>query len=103
MLPAEECLSRGDRNQPSVSRVTQVTTDSVTGQTTYEARQGSKRLELVVGSMALQVSKGGKPVESILYKDMAGWQHDAGIRETPTLFRRLSTPFVNNDAVVDVQ
>ena len=102
MLPAEESLSC-DRNQPSVSRVSQVTTDPVTGQTTYEARQGSKRLELVVGSMALQVSKGGKPVESILYKDMAGWQHDAGIRETLTLFRRLSTPFVHNDAVVDVQ
>ena len=58
MLPAEESLSC-DRNQPSVSRVTQVTTDPVTGQTTYEARQGSKRLELVVGSMALQVAGAG--------------------------------------------
>ena len=24
--------------------------------------------------MALQLFKGGKPVENILYKDMAGWQ-----------------------------
>ncbi len=85
--------------------VSQGTTDPVTGQTTYEVRQGSKRLELVVGSMALQVSKGGKPVESILYKDMAGWQHDAGIRKTPTRsfkFGRLSTPFLNNDVVIDL-
>ena len=85
MLPAEECRPEAaESNQASC--VSQVTTDPATGQTTYEARQGSKRLELVVGSMALQVSKGGKPVESILYKDMAGWQHDAGIRKTPTLF-----------------
>ena len=73
-----------------------MTTDPVTGQTTYEVRQGSKRLELVVGSMALQVSKGGKPVESILYKDMVGWQDDAGILtievEEEAAKRMYSTP-----------
>jgi hypothetical protein len=44
----------------------------------YAVKQGSKKLELQVGSMALQVFKGGKPVENILYKDMLGWAEMSG-------------------------
>ena len=33
---------------------------------------------LQAGGQALQVFKGGKPIESFLYKDMAGWQDEEG-------------------------
>eukprot|EP01046_Picozoa_sp_COSAG06_P012102 COSAG06_NODE_699_length_12972_cov_41.323390_6_plen_1445_part_00 len=49
---------------------------TVNGQTQYEVKQGSKRLELQVGSLALQLFKGGKPTDNILYKDMAGWSNE---------------------------
>jgi hypothetical protein len=37
-------------------------------------KQGRKtKLQLQVGSMALQVFKGGKPIENIMYQKMDGW------------------------------
>ena len=79
-----------------------MTTDPATGQTTYEARQGSKRLELVVGSMALQVSKGGKPVENVLYKDMAGWQHEDGKQVVIRLNDRPKPLTYQTDRAADI-
>jgi hypothetical protein len=48
--------------------------DAITGIVSYDVKQGRSKLQLQVGSMALQVFKGGKPVDNMLYKDMASWQ-----------------------------
>ena len=46
---------------------------SVNGQTQYEVKHNGKRCELHVGSLGLQLFRGGKPTESVLFKDMDGW------------------------------
>jgi hypothetical protein len=51
-----------------------VSVDAITGIVSYDVKQGRSKLQLQVGSMALQVFKGGKPVDNMLYKDMASWQ-----------------------------
>jgi hypothetical protein len=52
---------------------------NVFGQTMYDVKQGRSKLQLQVGSMALQVFKGGKPVDNYLYKDMGGWLSEADV------------------------
>ena len=51
-----------------------ITKDELTGVVSYDVQQGRTKLQLQVGSMALQVFKGGKPIENILFKDMKNWQ-----------------------------
>ena len=51
-----------------------MTRDEFTGIVSYEVRQGRTKLQLQVGSMGLQAFKAGKPIENILYKNMANWQ-----------------------------
>jgi hypothetical protein len=53
---------------------TGMTKDELTGIVSYDAKQGRTKLQLQVGSMALQVFKGGKPIDNILFKDMKNWQ-----------------------------
>ena len=54
-------------DQPSVNAQEEEDSGSLDlvamAQTMYDVMQGSKKLQLQVGSMALQVFKGGKPLE----------------------------------------
>merc|ERR1711969_324233 len=54
----------------------------------YDAAQGKKKVQLQVGSMALQVFKGGKPQSSFLYANLKAWGADEET-EPPTLLLGL--------------
>ena len=53
---------------------TGIAVDALTGTVSYDVKQGRTNLQLQVGTMALQVFKGGKPVDNILFKDMKNWR-----------------------------
>lgn len=53
---------------------TGVTVDDLTGIIMYNVKQGRSKLQLQVGTMGLQVFKGGKPIDNILFKDLTSWQ-----------------------------
>ena len=46
------------------------------GADTFDVKKGSKKLQLSVGTMGLQLFAGGKPLENMLYAKMQGWAED---------------------------
>ena len=77
--PVKANATSNDRREAALGpesdpEATGMTKDEVTGIVSYYVKQGRTKLQLQVGSMALQVFKGGKPIDNILYKDMASWQ-----------------------------
>ena len=48
------------------------------GDDTYDVKQGRTKLKMTVSAMGLQLFKGAKPVETLLYQNMRGWADENG-------------------------
>ena len=71
----EEQLSQAGASIDSVDAddSDQADVTNILDQKMYDVKQGRTQMQLQVGSLGLQLFKGGKLVDSVLFKDMASW------------------------------